>query len=145
MPINVMYLVIVIVTTITTVQFSESAYRVDEDAGTIQLTLVLTNPLSSNVTIEFEVIDDAAIVSESPFTTSIEEDPEGKDYFIETLTVTFAAGTTSAIFNVIINDDDMDENNETFTFTIDPFSLVMDGITVGYPYQAAVTIVDDDG
>ena len=39
----------------------------------------------------------------------------------------------------------MDESDEMFTFTIDPFPLLMDGITIGYPYQTAVTIVDDDG
>ena len=140
--INVIYLVIVIVATTTTVYFSQSTYRVNESSGTIQLALALTNPLSTDVTIQ--VVDDAAIISEPPFATNIKEDQEEKDYFIETLSITFAAGTTSAILNVAINNDDMDESDETFTFTIDPFSLLMDGITVGYPYQTAVTIVDDD-
>ena len=126
----------------TTVMFNESTYRVEESSGTIQLTLVLTNPLSTDVTIQ--VIDDTAIVSEPLIATNREEDEDEKDYIIDTYSVTFTAGTTSATLNVRINNDSVNEGNETFTFTIDPFSLVIDGITVGYPYQTALTIVDDD-
>ena len=126
----------------TTVMFNESTYRVEESSGTIQLTLVLTNPISTDVTIQ--VIDDTAIVSEPLIATNREEDEDEKDYIIDTYAVTFTAGTTSATLNVRINNDSVNEGDETFTFTIDPFSLVIDGITVGYPYQTALTIVDDD-
>ena len=136
------YFAIVIVTTMITVMFNESTYRVEESSGTIQLTLVLTNPLSIDVTIQ--VIDDTAIVSEPLIATNREEDKVEKDYIIDTYSVTFTAGTTSATLNVRINNDIVNEGDETFTFTIDPFSLLIDGITVGYPYQTALTIVDDD-
>ena len=126
----------------TTVMFNESTYRVEESSGTIQLTLVLTNPLSTDVTIQ--VIDDTAIVSEPLIATNREEDEDEKDYIIDTYSVTFTAGTTSTTLNIRINNDIVNEGDETFTFTIDPFSLVIDGITVGYPYQTALTIVDDD-
>ena len=126
----------------TTVMFNESTYAVEESSGTIHLTIVLTNPISTDVTIQ--VIDDNTIVSEPPIVTNREEDEDEKDYVIDTYAVTFTAGTTSATLNVRINNDNVHEGDETFTFTIDPFSLLIDGITVGYPYQTALTIVDDD-
>ena len=126
----------------TTVMFNESTYRVEESSGIVQLTLVLTNPLSTDVTIQ--VIDDIAIVSEPLIAINRKEDEDEKDYIIDTYSVTFTAGTTSTTLNIRINNDIVNEGDETFTFTIDPFSLVIDGITVGYPYQTALTIVDDD-
>ena len=60
-------------------------------------------------------------------------------------TVTFPANATYATFNISIADDTMYEpNNETFTLAIDSSSLPTN-ISVAYPGQATVTIVDDDG
>lgn len=123
-----------IVTTTTTVFFNQSSYRVDESSGSIQVVLVLSDSSSTDITIQ---------VINYPDTATVGEEDKG-DYSIRANTVTFAAGTTSAVLNVAIEDDDISESSETFTFTIDPYSLPRDGITVGYPYQTTVTIVDDD-
>ena len=64
------------------------------------------------------------------------------DYDSGPYTVTFLAGSTTATFNVPINDDDILEGNETFMLTIDP--SLPDGVTRGTPSEATVTIVDDD-
>ena len=54
------------------------------------------------------------------------------------------AEMTSASFDVSITDDDMLEANENFMLTIKSSSLP-NGVTVGNPGQATVTIQNDDG
>ena len=102
--------------------------------------LVLSNPLLTDITIQVTDYADTATGGQ-PFVVRV---GKNQDYTIETHAVTFAAGTTIAALNVTINDDKIDESNEKFTLTIDPYSLPMDGITIGYPYQATVTVMDDD-
>ena len=65
------------------------------------------------------------------------------DYTSGPYTVTFLAGSTTATFNVPINDDNIYEGNENFILTIDETSLPT-GVTRGTPDEATVTIVDDD-
>ena len=66
------------------------------------------------------------------------------DYTSGPYTVTFAAGQTTATFDVPINDDNIYEGNEDFILNIDGASLPT-GVTAGSPDEATVTIVDDDG
>ena len=51
---------------------------------------------------------------------------------------------TRVPFSVPINDDNILEDDEDFTVTIDPSSLPA-GATRGNPGSATVTIVDDEG
>ena len=44
-------------------------------------------------------------------------------------------------FNIMITDDNIKENNETFRLVIDPHSLP-NGVVVGTPDKAMITIVD---
>ena len=55
----------------------------------------------------------------------------------------FHAGTTGAAINIMINDDNIFENNENFTLTINLSSLPS-YITVINPSEVIVTILDDD-
>ena len=55
----------------------------------------------------------------------------------------FHAGTTNAAINIMINDDNIFENNENFTLTINSTSLPS-YITVINPSEVTVTILDDD-
>ena len=66
------------------------------------------------------------------------------DYTSGPYTVTFPAGSTTATFDVPINDDNILEGNEDFILNIDGASLPT-GVTAGSPDEATVTIVDDDG
>ena len=59
-------------------------------------------------------------------------------------TVTFSAGINSSQLNIVITDDNILEDDETFNLTIDQSSLP-DGVVVVDPSQVTVTIVDDDG
>ena len=65
------------------------------------------------------------------------------DYGSGPYTVTIAAGTTTATFNVPINDDDTLEPDENFILTIDGTSLHT-GVTLGTPGEATVNIADND-
>ena len=64
------------------------------------------------------------------------------DYTSGPYSVTFPAGVTSVPFNISINDDNIFEENENFTLTIN--SSLPTGVMVGNPGQATVTIVDND-
>ena len=66
------------------------------------------------------------------------------DYTSGPYPVTFPAGMTNYTFNIPIRNDNMVENNETFTLAIDSSSLPT-GVMVGSPRQATVTIINDDG
>ena len=66
----------------------------------------------------------------------------GSDYTSGPYTVTFPIGTTNASFEVSINDDTF-EDNENFNVTIDRFVLSND-VVIGNYGQATVMIIDDD-
>ena len=66
------------------------------------------------------------------------------DYTSGPYTVTFPAGHTTATFNISINDnDDIVEEDQSFTLTINETSLP-DNVTHGIFGEATVTIVNDD-
>ena len=67
----------------------------------------------------------------------------GVDYDSGPYTVTFPAGETIVSFDVPINNDNIFENDEDFTLTIDSSSLPT-GTTVGHPSTSTVFIVNED-
>ena len=64
------------------------------------------------------------------------------DYTSGPYSVTFPAGVMSVPFSISINDDNILEDNDNFTLTIN--SSLPTGVMVGNPGQATVTIVDND-
>ena len=68
---------------------------------------------------------------------------EIEDYVSGPYPVIFLAGMTHAAISVLINDDNMFENNENFTLTIEP-SFSPSYVTRGNPDEVTVTILDDD-
>ena len=65
------------------------------------------------------------------------------DYTSGPYTVTFPAGSTTATFDVPINNDMISEGNEDFKLNIDEASLP-GSVRLGTPDEATVTIIDDD-
>ena len=116
----------------------------DENNGIVEVVLVLDNSLSTDFTIQVLDYGDTATSNESLFQPDVDIDQDEIDYAVGVYYVLFPAGTTSALFNASINDDDKNEDDETFTLTIDPTFPLPDGVTIGYPYQTTVTIVDND-
>ena len=68
----------------------------------------------------------------------------GVDYGPGSYNVTIPSGTTTAQFDVAINDDNVLEGNENFNLTI-MASSEPSRVSFGNPAQATVTIVDNDG
>ena len=65
----------------------------------------------------------------------------GSDYISGPYSVKIPAGKTTLSFRISITNDNRRENNETFYLVIDSSSLP-NGVVVGSPSQAKVTIVD---
>ena len=65
----------------------------------------------------------------------------GVDYNSGPYNITFSAGMTTSSLAIMINDDNVFEDNEDFSLTIDSVS---NNITIGDPREATVTIVDNE-
>ena len=68
----------------------------------------------------------------------------GADYNSGPYAVQFDVGVTRALFIVVINNDNVLENDETFNLNINTSSLPS-GVTVGAPARTTVTIPANDG
>ena len=129
-----------------TVTFTQTTYNVDEDDGPAQPVLVLSNPSSTDITVQ--VRDNANAATGKQLSQDVNSSNAisggGIDYESGPYTVTFTAGQTSASFSVPINNDNILEDDEDFTLTI-VLSTLPNGVTHGARTVATVTIVDDDG
>ena len=143
---------------VITVNFSQSNYGANENDGLVQPMLVLSNPSSSDITIRVDTIDREATGERLKLThahsRSITALPINsllvcfvgmdQDYFSGPYFILFPAGTTESVFNIVIMDDDVLEETETFEVVIN-FSSLPSNVTSGEPGNAAVIIRDNDG
>ncbi|XP_065884398.1 IgGFc-binding protein-like isoform X2 [Dysidea avara] len=111
------------------VHFNLSTYTVGEGDEMAQPILVLSDPSSTDITVQ---IIDTQISATG-----------GVDYISGPYIVTFPAGVTKVSFDVLITDDNILESDEVFNLTIDPSSLPR-RVTVTDPSQAVVTIIDNE-
>ena len=110
--------------------FDPDMYTVNEDAGTVELTVkVLAGRLTRAVTLIYETMDGGAIV--------------GKDYALTPGTVILSDTITSATFTVPIINDSMVETDEMFTVVLNSVSSLPFGVMLTSA-NATVTIIDDD-
>ena len=129
-----------------TVSFDQSSYRVNEHSGLSQHVLVLSNPSSTDITVQ---VRDSSSTALSKKTGIINYIPHhnltgGVDYTSGPYIVTFHAGVTRVSFVVVVTNDNVLEGDEKFSLVIDPSSLPT-SVTTSSPAQATVTIYDDDG
>ena len=68
----------------------------------------------------------------------------GTDYESRPYSLSFSQGITRIPFKVSIIDDNICEDIESFNVAIDPSSLPKN-VTVDYPSEVTVFIMDDDG
>jgi hypothetical protein len=110
-----------------TVQFAQSSYSVDENAGTVILIVIRTGSSSGPANVQYSTANVTAFA--------------GADYTPQSGTLSWADGDTSSkTITISITDDSLDENNETFTVTLgSPI-----GVGLSSPSSAIVTIVDND-
>ena len=115
-------------------RFNQTTYRINENDGSFQPVLVLSNPSLTDVTIQ--VVDNEV---------SATGDINGKgDYIPGPYNVTFPAGHISVSFNISITDNNIVEYDKIFNLAIAPKSLPY-LISRGNPGVAIVSIVNDDG
>ena len=129
-------------------RFNRAAYSIIEDAGVIQLTLILHSPSSFVETVQ---IINSNITAKGKQNSSINTPytfmcyniiGEGIDYSSGPYNVTFPARSTNASLDIAINDDGILEGDETFSVYIVPFT---NENIVGVPDTAIITILDTTG
>jgi ribosomal protein L35AE/L33A len=111
-----------------TVQFDSATYVVNEDVGTVTITVTISEAPNNTVTVDYSTSDGSAT--------------EGEDYTGESGTLLWDLfdGSDKTIF-VAINEDSEEEGDETFKLTLSNASKAK----LGEPKQADVTIQDNDG
>jgi len=109
-----------------TIQFSASTYSVNEDDGSVLITVERSGASASSI-------------SSVRWTLSNGSATDGNDYIAGTGVETFFEGDNSEPFSVTILDDALLEGDETITLTLsDPTG----GATLGTPSTATLTIID---
>ena len=68
----------------------------------------------------------------------------GVDYSSGPYTIQFNVRVTRVSFNVLVNNDNILEDNETFNLNVNA-SLLPNRVTIGLLGQTTVTILDNDG
>ena len=130
------------------VNFEQMTYDIDEDNGPVQPVLVLSNPSSTTVTVEVLNMDESASGKYALIISMIVAFDyciyiENTDYNSGPYTVIYSPGVIRYQFDVVIIDDNVLENDESFRLSINASSLIR-GITVGSVDQAIVNILDED-
>ena len=111
------------------IQFSGASYSVNENAGSVLVTVTRANGNFGNASVNIDVttVDGTAIADQ--------------DYLASTETLTFLDGETSQTISITILDDVDYEGDENFNVVL---SNVVGDATLGNPASATVTIVEDD-
>ncbi|BAI62868.1 hypothetical protein MCP_2796 [Methanocella paludicola SANAE] len=111
----------------TAIQFSSSAYSVDEDGGNATITVTRTNDAASPVSVNYATRDGTASA--------------GSDYIAAIGALTFSPGEFTKSFKVPILEDSLYEPDETVNLTL---SAPTGGAIIGTPGSAVLTINDND-
>lgn len=109
------------------IQFSSPTYSVTEGTATVPVTVSRINGSSSSATVNYMTSNGTATA--------------GSDYTATFGTLTFAVGETTKTFSIPIINDTTTESNETVILTLNSPS---NGVTLGIPSTATLTIVDND-
>ena len=108
-------------------QLGAATYTVNENPGTVTVTVNRVNGSDGSVTVNYATANGSATA--------------GSDYTATSGTLTFAAGETSKTFAIPIINDTAVEGNETVTISL---SSPTGGATLGSPANATLTIISDD-
>jgi uncharacterized delta-60 repeat protein len=108
-------------------QFDATGYRVNENAGTVAITVTRTGGSAGTVTVQYATADGTAVA--------------GTNYTATSNTLTFGPGETSKTFNIAVRDDGVFGPDKTVTLSL---STPGGGATLGSPATAVLTIVNVD-
>jgi hypothetical protein len=107
------------------IQFSSASYDVNEDAGSVTITVTRSGNTAGTASVNYSSTDASAL--------------KGSDYNATSGTLTFAAGESSKSFAVSIINDLVVEGPESFNLTLSNASNANLGVSA-----ATVNIVDND-
>jgi uncharacterized protein (TIGR03118 family) len=114
------------------IQFSADAYAISEGSGKIQITVTRSGDASGAATVNYNTFDESAPGHGS----------QKSDYEIALGQVSFAPGETSKTFDVLIQNDNFVEGDETINLALS--NPTGDGVGLGFPNEAEVTILEND-
>lgn len=112
-----------------TLAFSAATYTVAEDGGTATISVNRTGGSSGEARIDYATSNGTATAG------------AGADYITTSGTLIFANGVTTRTFTVAVNDDTLDEPDETVNLTL---SNPQGTGGLGSPSTAVLTITDND-
>lgn len=107
-----------------TVQFSQAAYSLAENGGSLQITVTRSGDASGAATVDYATSDNSAL--------------QKSDFTIALGTVFFAAGDTTKTFTLLVNEDSYLEGTETLTLTLSNPT----GARLGTQSTATVSLLD---
>ncbi|MEW8158965.1 MAG: Calx-beta domain-containing protein [Candidatus Thiodiazotropha endolucinida] len=108
------------------VEFSGSSYRVNEDAGTLSVTIQRSGGSEGSGTIDYAISDGTAT--------------GGSDYNATSGTLTFIDGQVSGTFDITITDDTLQEGTESIVLNLsNPVSVMLGDRDI-----AEVSIIDNE-
>ncbi len=110
-----------------TIQFSSATYTVSESDGNAVVTITRSGGLSQGVSVRFVTVDGTA--------------HQGADYVSVRTAVVFEPGQASKTVNIPINNDSVDEPDETINIALESPT---GGAVLGSPINGVITITDDD-
>lgn len=108
-------------------RFSASTYSVNENGGSLTVTVTRTGGSSGPVSVNYATANGTATA--------------GSDYTAASGTLNFASGETSKTFTIAVTDDSAVEGSETLNLSL---TNATGGATLGSPSTATVTINDND-
>jgi hypothetical protein len=109
------------------IEFSAATYSVDEDGGSIAITVIRTGTGDGAVSADYATSDGTAMA--------------GSDYIATSGTLTWSSGDTSEkTFSFSVTDDLLEEDAETVSLALDNIT----GAGTGSIVTAGLTIADDD-
>jgi hypothetical protein len=109
-----------------TVAFNSASYAVDEDGGSVNITVTRAGASNGTVSVDWATSNGSATA--------------GSDYTAGSGTLNFSSGQTSKTFSVSISNDGSYEGDETVNLTLSNAS----GGELGSPGSATLTISEDD-
>ena len=120
--------------------FSQARYTFGESSGNTQFEVMLSNPSSFNIVVN---VMSNNITATGLNSSKCLESNSIDDYQYVVYSVTFPASVTLQFVDIMICDDNVLEEDETFSLTIVSNSIP-DNVTNGSPDNVTVTIVDND-
>jgi len=127
------------------VKFNQLVYNVNEDEELVQPKLILSNPSSTEITVQ---VNDNSVTATGELEriklklhSYISGVSGGDDYNSGPYIVQFPAGVTSASFNVSITKDNVSEGNENFNLMINS-SMLPNGVTVDATGNTMIIVND---